>query len=130
MLSKLVREHMRPHLLSGGELTERAVRRFIRDLGSDFIGCMILAWADGKATAGKTRHLRKIFRKIITIYRIDKEKASFKRLINGYDLIDLGLEPGPIFRIILTEVEEHQKDGLIKTKEEALALAKKLLEEV
>ncbi len=130
LLTRLIKEHMRPHLLCGGELTDRAIRRFLRDLGDDFIGAMILAWADGKATAGKTRHLKKLYKRIITFYRIEKEKASFKRLINGYDLIELGLKPGPIFKQILNEVEEQQRDGLIKTKAEAIALAKKLIEEV
>ncbi|HIE05962.1 MAG TPA: HD domain-containing protein, partial [bacterium (Candidatus Stahlbacteria)] len=129
MLCRLVREHMRPHLLAGGDLTDRAIRRFLRDLGDDFIGAMILAWADGKATAGKTRHLKKLYKRIIIFYRIEQEKAAFKLLINGYDLIELGLVPGPIFKRILSAVEEEQKDGRITTREEALDLARSLIKE-
>lgn len=41
-------------------------------------------------------------------------------LIHGQDLIDLGYQPGPIFREILTEVEDLQLEGRLRTWEEAL----------
>jgi poly(A) polymerase len=42
------------------------------------------------------------------------------RLITGDDLITMGLEPSPIFKQILREVEDHQLDGTLTTQEEAL----------
>jgi poly(A) polymerase len=51
------------------------------------------------------------------------------RLVTGHDLIKvLGLEPGPRFREILTAVEEAQWEGTIHTRQEALDLARSLLE--
>ncbi len=41
-------------------------------------------------------------------------------LIRGQDLIDLGYHPGPIFRQILTAVEDLQLEGSLRTREEAL----------
>jgi poly(A) polymerase len=42
------------------------------------------------------------------------------RLINGDDLIAMGLAPGPSFKHILHEVEDHHLDGTLKTRDEGL----------
>ena len=44
-----------------------------------------------------------------------------ERLIQGRDLIDLGLEPSPQFKAIIDEVYELQLEGSVSTKDEALA---------
>jgi len=49
-------------------------------------------------------------------------------LVNGHDLIGLGLRPGPIFKQLLERIRDEQLDGKIKSREEALALARKLAE--
>jgi len=131
MLKKLVKEHMRPHLLATShELTERALRRFLRDLGEDFFGCMMIAWADGYATGGKTRHLEEAFRKMIEIKHLDDAKPKVERLVNGYDLIALGIKPGPVFKPILQELLDRQLEGKITTKEEGLAAAREIYEKM
>ena len=45
-------------------------------------------------------------------------------LINGEDLIALGFAPGPIFREILSAVEDQQLDGTIKSHEEAVGFVR------
>jgi poly(A) polymerase len=42
-------------------------------------------------------------------------------LINGNDLIDMGYAPGPIFNKILQTIVDLQVDGVLRTREEALA---------
>jgi len=124
MFRKLVKEHMRLHLLATNtELTDRAIRRFIRDLGQDYFGAMMIAWADGYATAGWTKHLEDVFIRMIELKRADDAKPKVERLVNGYDLIDLGLEPGPKFKVILQELLDMQLEGKITTKEEGLKMA-------
>jgi poly(A) polymerase len=49
-------------------------------------------------------------------------------LITGHDLVRLGLEPGPQFKQILDSVREAQLDGTIRSKKDALALVRRLLE--
>jgi poly(A) polymerase len=49
------------------------------------------------------------------------------RLLTGDDLCALGLRPGPEFRRLLTAVEEAQWEGQVATKEEALALVRRLI---
>jgi poly(A) polymerase len=45
-------------------------------------------------------------------------------LVDGNDLIAMGLRPGPVFREILERVEEAQLDGSLGTREQALAFVR------
>ena len=45
-------------------------------------------------------------------------------LVSGDDLIVLGLSPGPLFREILTRVEDEQLEGRLQTSEQALNFVK------
>lgn len=56
------------------------------------------------------------------------ETLSPPPLINGRDLIALGLTPGPRFKTILSEVEDRQLEGALADKAGALAYVRKLLE--
>ena len=59
--------------------------------------------------------------------KLPQEEVKPKPLINGLDLIALGLKPGPLFREILTKIEDEQLEGNLKTKEEALEKVKSLI---
>jgi len=48
------------------------------------------------------------------------EEIKPEPLITGHDLINLGYKPGPMFKEILSAVEEAQLENQIETKEEAL----------
>jgi poly(A) polymerase len=48
-------------------------------------------------------------------------------LITGADLIAAGYQPGPLFKDLLTAVEDAQLDGSISTKEEAMELVRSQL---
>ncbi|MBS4015305.1 MAG: CCA tRNA nucleotidyltransferase [Candidatus Latescibacteria bacterium] len=125
MLKDLVSYHMRLHLLATApELTDRAIRRFFRDLGDEFFGLMILTYADGYATAKITSHLERTFTRMMKLKKADDSKKKVIRLINGNDLIALGYKPGPFFKTILQELEELQLDGKIKNKEQGLEYIK------
>jgi tRNA nucleotidyltransferase/poly(A) polymerase len=105
-LKMLVEFHMRLHLLATGpELTDRAIRRFLRDLKEQWFGLMLLTYADGFATAGQTRHLEQTFARIIVLKREFDAVIKVKRLVTGDDLIAAGLEPGPAFKSILAELQ-------------------------
>jgi tRNA nucleotidyltransferase/poly(A) polymerase len=47
-------------------------------------------------------------------------------LINGDDLVALGLQPGPSFRQILDQVRDAQLESRVTTRESAIAMAKNL----
>ncbi|MFO7675455.1 MAG: HD domain-containing protein [bacterium] len=122
MLKMLVQEHMRLHLLATTpDLSERAIRRFFRDLGEEAFGLMMLCFADGWATAGRTYHLEDTITRMIEQKRAEDARVRVERFVTGDDLIAMGLEPGPAFKVILGELEELQLDGTLADRESALA---------
>jgi tRNA nucleotidyltransferase/poly(A) polymerase len=124
-LRMLVEFHMRLHLLATGpELTDRAIRRFFRDLKEQWFGLMLLTYADGFATAGQTRHLEQAFARIIGMKREYDAVIKVKRLVTGDDLIAAGLKPGPAFKSILAELQELQVEGKITSTEHGLEYVK------
>jgi poly(A) polymerase len=121
MLSTLVAEHMRLHLLATApDLTDRAVRRFFRDLGEEAFGLMILCFADGWATAGRTGHLEDTIARMIDQRRTEAAQLKVRRFVTGRELIALGLKPGPVFKVILQELEDLQLEGVISSTEQGL----------
>jgi poly(A) polymerase len=57
---------------------------------------------------------------------LQEEEIKPEPLITGYDLIALGLKPGPIFSKILETIRDEQLEQKITTKAEALKKAKEL----
>jgi poly(A) polymerase len=58
---------------------------------------------------------------------LGQEQIKPPRLITGADLLAAGYKAGPEFGRVLRAVEDAQLEGRIKSKEEALALARELL---
>jgi tRNA nucleotidyltransferase/poly(A) polymerase len=55
------------------------------------------------------------------------KKQALKRLITGYDIMNQGIEPGPIISEIMTKIEDSQLEGTIKTRDQALEYLKTLI---
>lgn len=62
--------------------------------------------------------------------RFSREPLRPPRLVSGYDLIQMGLTPGPIFSKILNELEDLQLEGKLSTREEALRTARRRVQEI
>jgi len=133
-LEKMIFWHLRPGYLADNELpTARAVFRYFRDTEDEGISVLLISLADQRATRGpltsekdRRQHERVITDLIAHYFKKQKEK-KVERLIDGNDLIKkLKLTPSPIFTKILREIEEAQAEGSIKTKVQALALARKI----
>ena len=50
---------------------------------------------------------------------VDQEDLRPERLLSGHDLMGMGFVPGPLFRKILTELEDEQLEGRVKDREGA-----------
>jgi poly(A) polymerase len=127
ILHDLVYNHMYPHLLGKEkEITKRALFRYLRKTGEIWFALFLLDYADFRATPpGKNpKYLKELLEKLVSFYE-EQKKERPKPLITGYDLIDLGLTPGPIFKKILQDVEEKRAEKIINTKEEAIEYVKK-----
>jgi poly(A) polymerase len=138
-VATLIRLHMRPFLLLPAfrdrQLTVRALGRLVRAARPELPGLFALAMADSLAGQGaaKPADSETVLAALAdAAYRFLKDRLEAQerlpRLLSGHDLIGLGLKPGPQFRRILTAVEEAQWEGAVRSREEALNLARELVE--
>ncbi|MFQ5906093.1 MAG: CCA tRNA nucleotidyltransferase [bacterium] len=129
----LIKNHMWPHLLAGqGEITERAMRKFFRELEDEAIGVLLLAWADSLASVGpeeSSEALSAAIERLLRFHTERREEVVLPPLITGRDLIDmLGLTPGPIFGKILKEVEREREKWRVQTRNDAIEIARRVAE--
>lgn len=127
--------HLRPgYLADNPDISERAIFRYFRDTDSEGVSILILSMADQRSTRGPLTHKESRVRHektclwLMREYFRRKEEKRLPKLITGVDLIKkLRLNPGPIFKEILIQVEEEQAAGEITTKKKALELARQIV---
>ena len=134
-LHKMVLWHLRPGYLADSEKpTARAKFRYFRDAGAEALSILLLSLADQRATKGplttmnaRKQHERVVSRLIKEYLEQGKEKKK-ARLINGNHIMSkFKLPPSKLIGRILSELEELQAIGKIKTKAEALKAAAKFV---
>jgi len=59
---------------------------------------------------------------------LEPERLRPLPLVTGHDLVALGYDPGPLFKKVLTAVEDAQLEGSVQKREDALVLAKYLFD--
>ena len=134
-LEDAVRMHLRPGYLSNFQRpSAKAIFRYYRDTKDEAVSLAILSLADQAATRGpltteeKHKHHAKICHMLIERYFRLKDQKPEQRLFTGHDLIKVfKLKPSKLFGKILTRIEESAALGKIKTKAEALALARRMI---
>ena len=129
----MVEGHLRPaHLARAEKVTRRAVYRYFRATGDAGVEVALLNLADHLATYGphlqEQRWARRleVAETLLTHYlERYEETVAPPPLVTGHDLMaELGLEPGPEIGRLLEALREAQAAGEVKTREEALALAR------
>ena len=139
-VTTLIHLHMRPFLLLSAfrerELSFRALGRLVRAARAELPGLFALAMADSLAGQGpqKPADAEAVLADLADeAYRFLRERLEPQeakpRLLTGDDLIrEFGLKPGPLFRQLLTAVQEEQWEGTVHTREDALSLARRLID--
>ena len=118
----LVGRHMT--LANWPELRTATLKRLFAEPG--FLDLAELWRADCIASGGTADG----YDALMVRYRAAQEEAvQPEPLITGNDLIAMGLAPGPAFSAILGRVYDAQLEGEATTRDEALALAKRVVEE-
>ena len=134
-----VRHHTGPlHLARAwhtGRLTERAKIRFLRRMGPDAPGALLVAWAHAEAAGGPLERgqreavmgvLRDLF--LLHLER-DATGTRLPRLVSGKDLMEeLGIPPGPLVGRLLSLIDEARVQGRVRSRAEALRLAASLFQ--
>ena len=112
IIASLVREHLK--FKDVFNMRESTLKRF---LGMpNFEDHLKLHLADCLASHGLTEAYEFVIKKL---GEIKIEELKPKLLLNGFDLIEMGYTPGPIFSKILDSLEEAQLEGTLKIKDDA-----------
>jgi putative nucleotidyltransferase with HDIG domain len=104
-------------------MRESRLKRFLRMPG--FEDHMALHRLDCLSSHGSLGNFEFVRRKQ---RELPPEQLKPKPLITGRDLIAAGYKPGPQFGAALTAVEDAQLEGRVSTSEEAMCLARELLD--
>jgi poly(A) polymerase len=137
MVRLMTEHHMRPGFLARDETpTRRAVYRYFRDTGDVGIDTLFLALADHLAARGPTldpdewRRDTGTTQHMLSEWFEERATVAPPKIVDGHMLMDkLGLPPGPKIGELLESVREAQAAGEIESADEALELARKVLEE-
>jgi poly(A) polymerase len=112
-VSYLVHNHLR--MMMAPRMRRATLRRMLAEEG--FEELLELSMLDTLA-AGSALGFYHFCRRAMATMHASEIRPP--RLITGDDLIAMGLEPGPRFKQILDEVEDHHLDGMLQTREDAL----------
>ena len=121
----LVEHHLKPSQFYSAGAKSAAVRRLAAKVNIEEL--VLVAKADflgrttKKALAGDYKAGEWLLEKAKAL---GVQSKPLENLLQGRDLINLGLEPSPQFKTILEKVYELQIDGVLSTKEEALVYVK------
>jgi putative nucleotidyltransferase with HDIG domain len=131
----IVGQHLRPaHLARAERVTPRAVYRYFRATSCAGVDVVLLALADHLATWGPNLDEQRWARRLdvaetLLLHWFERHEQTVAPpvLITGDDLMaELGLDPGPQVGRLLEAVREAQAAGEVTTREQALALARRL----
>jgi tRNA nucleotidyltransferase/poly(A) polymerase len=132
----IVKAHLRPlHLArTEGPITRRAIYRLFKATGNAGVSVTLLSLADHISTWGPNLDQEHWLRRVQVagslmhhFFERQNETISPEPLIAGHDLMhELGMEQGPKLGKLLATVREAQAAGEVKTRKEALRLAKRL----
>lgn len=138
-VAKVVENHMRPLHLAKAQKTmsKRAIYRFYRDCGDAGVAVNLISLADHLGTyqlnvhQDEWGHLVSVVRDLLSAWWEQRAERLYPpRLVNGTDLIQIfGMTPGPKIGALLDELAEAQAVGEIKTRDEALAYIRKLIDD-
>jgi poly(A) polymerase len=134
LLKRIVFLHLRPgYLVTNPVLTAKAKFRFFRDAGEDAGSVLILALADERSTKGyllleKSRQkYEKLIPRLLREY-FKQKNIPEPRLVDGNDIMRrFKLPPSPLIGKVLKELEELQAIKRIKTSNDALKAAERII---
>jgi len=122
----LVEYHLKPSQFYAAKSKNRAIRKLATKVNIEEL--VIVAKADflGRTTKESLEDNYKAGEWLLEKAKALKvQNKPLDNLLQGRDLIDLGLEPSPEFKRILDEVYELQMEGIVCSKEDALAYVEK-----
>jgi len=134
MVSGVVREHMwLLSLVRTRQVTNRALYRFHRAVGDGTVATALLFLADLFATQPVEDDpswpaAQVIVRRVLHACLCEPHVVSPRPVVDGRELMAaLQLSEGPLIGVLLDAIREAQAEGKVTTREEALALAARVV---
>jgi poly(A) polymerase len=115
---------------TNSQMERRAAIRFLRNAGDDWLGVLLLFYANLRASHGDMPQIDELMKQIADLYYGEIGPIIERgRLITGDDILQtFGMMPGVKIGRILQHIEDLQFEGEIQTPEEALEAARIFLE--
>lgn len=135
LITKFIKESQINQLLN----TKEEEQKLLGDLRkiSDIIGKKIGPWIEKTllllVQSPMGEDPQSIYQWMVSNQReliAEDNKPIIAPLINGNDLISMGIQPGPIFKEILNKILEQQIIGNISTKEEAIGMVPSVVSDI
>lgn len=122
LVTRLVRDHQR--FMQVRDMRTSTLKKFLRR--ENFELHLKLHRIDCLASHGKLDNYEFVLEKLEQFGSAGEEQLRPPRLIDGNDLIEMGLEPGPQFGEILGKLEDAQLEGAITTRDEAIEFVRRV----
>ena len=128
-IKKMIKHHIYPSsLMSGIDVSQKAINRFYRKMDEDTLDIIILAKADRKSALGieitkeivdnNIKNLTKLEEGWFNFCQINKE---IPKLLNGLEIMEiLKLDSPKKLSSIINVLHNAQYDGIVKTKKDAI----------
>ncbi|MGH8103191.1 MAG: HD domain-containing protein [bacterium] len=137
-ITTVIRGHLRIGFYSNEQdISPRKIYRYFKEFGDAGIAILVHSLADLRgydfdfqANPWGEYQPQVMFALLDAYFEKNKLIVSPPKLVTGKDLIALGYVPGPAFSIVLGRIEEAQAEGIVKNRDDALGLARRLFEEV
>ena len=115
---------------TNSQMERRAAIRFLRNAGDDWLGVLLLFYANLRASHGDMPQIDELMKQIADLYYGEIGPIIERgRLITGDDILQtFGMMPGVKIGRILQHIEDLQLEGEIQTPEEALEAARIFLD--
>jgi len=122
----LVEHHLKPSQFYAEKSKNKAIRKLATKVNIEELVIVAKANFLGRTTEESLRGVYEAGEWLLEKAKgLKVQNKPLDNLLQGRDLIDLGLEPSPEFQMILDEVYDLQIEGAIYSKEEALAYVEK-----
>ena len=127
-LLPLVEHHLAPSLYFRGKAKKSTIRRLATKVNIEELVTVARADFLGRTTEASLKGIYEAGDWLLAkAEELDVYNKPLVSLIQGRDLIALGLEPSKEFKVLIDQVYEKQLEGELKSKEEAIAFVKSLL---